>query len=100
MFRSAPVTGRRPVSIYALELAIAPDQRVGRAVMLELGFRGTFQLGDDPLGERLAQFHAPLIERIDLPDRALGEDAVFVERDQLAQRGRRQGVQQERVRWR
>ena len=54
--------------------------------MLELGFRRTFELGDDPLGERLAQLHAPLVELIDLPDRALGEDAVLVERDQLAQR--------------
>ena len=86
MFRSASIMGRRPVSVCALELAIAPDQRIGRAVVLELGLRRALELGDDALGERLAQLHAPLVERIDLPDRALGEDAVLVERDQLAER--------------
>ena len=55
--------------------------------MRELGCR-SFELGNDPLGERLAQLDAPLVEGIDLPDRALGKDAVLVERDQLAERGR------------
>ena len=55
-----------------------------------LGSVGALQLGDDPLGQHLAQLHAPLVERIDVPDRALGEDAVLVERDQLAERCRRQ----------
>ena len=74
----------------SLELAIAADQRVGRAVVLELWLRRAFELGNDALGERLAQLHAPLVEGIDLPDRALREDAVLVERDQLAERCRRQ----------
>ena len=67
--------------------------------MLELGLLRALELGNDPLGQRLAQFDAPLVEGVDLPDRALGEHAVLVERDQLAERGRRQALQQERVRW-
>ena len=61
--------------------------------MLEGGFRGALELGDNALGQHLAQFHAPLIEGIDLPERPLGEDAVLVECDELAERGRRQPVQ-------
>src|SRR6185437_878732 len=82
----------------SFQLAIASDQRVGRAVMLELGIRFALELRDDLLGQRLAQLHAPLVEGVDLPDRALGEDAVLVERHQLAERGRRQLLQQERIR--
>ena len=37
------------------------------------------------MGEDLAELHAPLIERVDPPDDALGEDAVLVERNELAQ---------------
>ena len=55
----------------SLELAIAPDQLVGRAVVLELRLRRAFQFGNDALREGLAEFHAPLIEGIDLPDRRL-----------------------------
>ena len=33
----------------------------------------------------LAQFHAPLVERVDAPDHRLDEDLVFVKGDQLAQ---------------
>ena len=44
--------------------------------------------GNDALGQDLAELDAPLIERVDVPDRALGKDAVLVERDQLAQGGR------------
>src|SRR5947209_112555 len=82
----------------SLELAVAPDQRVGRTIVLELGFRRTLKLWDDPLGESLAQLDAPLIERIDLPDRALSKDAMLVESDQLAQGGWCQGIQQYGVR--
>src|SRR6476659_3053420 len=76
------------------KLAIAPDQSVGGAVVAELGFLGALELGDDPLRERLPQLHAPLIEGVDLPDGALGEDAVLVERDQFAERSRRQLLEQ------
>src|SRR5215217_3145143 len=65
-------------------LAVAPDQRSRRAIVRRPGPvrrrpGRALQLGDDALGERLAQLDAPLIERIHVPDDALGEDAVLVE---------------------
>ena len=56
------------------------------------------QFGHDAPGQDLAQFDAPLVEGIDLPDRRLGEDTVLVERDQLARVPRRQPFGKDRVR--
>src|SRR5215218_1124153 len=69
---------------------VAADQRGRRAVVGERRLLRGRELRDDPLGQRLAQLDAPLIERVDPPDRSLGEDAVLIERDQLAER---RGVQ-------
>src|SRR6185436_2304482 len=68
------------------EPAGATDQGVRRAVVAELRLRLALELRDDPLGQHLAQLDAPLVEGVDLPDRALGEDAVLVEGDELAER--------------
>src|SRR5262249_1099069 len=81
----------------SLARAIPPDQRVGRAVMLGLRLRCALELRNDPLGEHLAQLHAPLVEGVDLPDGALGEDAVLIECDQLAERTRCQAIEQDGV---
>ena len=43
------------------------------------------ELGDDALREHLAELDTPLVEGVDLPDHALGEHAVLVERDELTQ---------------
>ena len=48
-------------------------------------FGGGFQFAEDLLGEDFAQLHAPLVEGVDVPDDALGEDAVLVEGDELAE---------------
>src|SRR5262247_3072698 len=54
------------VSLLAgLEVAVAADEGVGRAVVLEGGFRARLQLADDALGEHLAQLDAPLVEGVD-----------------------------------
>ena len=45
-----------------LEPAVAPDERVGRAVMFELRLARAFKFGDRPLRQHLAQLDAPLIE--------------------------------------
>ena len=45
-----------------------------------------------------AELDAPLVERIDVPDRALREDGVLVERDQLAERFGREPLGEDRVR--
>ena len=63
--------------------------------MIELRLCFAFELRNDPLRQHLAELHAPLVEGIDMPDRALGEDEVLVKRDQLAQRRRRQNVRAE-----
>src|SRR3954447_1972095 len=41
--------------------------------------------GFDALGEDLAELDAPLVEGVDVPDRALDERLVLVEGDQLTQ---------------
>src|SRR3984893_13667575 len=81
----------------ALEVAVTADQVVGRTVMAELWLGHALELGDDALGQNLAEFDAPLIERIDVPNGALGEHAVLVERNQLSQRRRGQSVHQNGV---
>src|SRR5467141_3293507 len=67
--------------------------------MRELRFVFVLNLRDDALRKRLAQLNAPLIEGIDVPDHALGEDGVFVQSHQLAQSFRRQLFSEDRVRW-
>ena len=44
-----------------------------------------FKLRYDALCEFLTEFNAPLVKRVDAPDGALGEDAVLVEGDELAE---------------
>src|SRR5664279_1306262 len=70
--------------------SIAPDQRIGGAVMGELRIRPALELGNATLRKHLAELDAPLVERVDVPDDALHEDAVLVERDQRTERLRRQ----------
>ncbi len=55
------------------------------------------EFGDDALGEHLPEPDTPLAERVDAPDAALAEDAVFVEGDKLAERRRRQALGEDRV---
>src|SRR3954453_17737647 len=50
------------------------------------GGRLALEFRDDAPGQDLAQLDAPLIERVDAPDRALGEDAVLVECHQRSER--------------
>src|SRR5262245_41043455 len=90
------VTG---ISCRAFHIQVSPDQVVGGAVVLELGRRLFFELRDNRLCQRLAQFNAPLVERVDVPDNSLGVDAMLVERDQLAQRLGCQPVRKNGVGW-
>jgi hypothetical protein len=41
-----------------------------------LGRGFAFQFGNNALGEHLAQFHTPLVKRINVPNHALREDAM------------------------
>ena len=65
--------------------------------MREFGRAGARDFGRGARGERFAEFDAPLIKAIDVPDRALNEHAVLIERHQRAQRLRRETFGEEGV---
>src|SRR6516164_11465890 len=73
------------------------DQRIRRTVVTKLGLCFAFEFGDDVQRQYLAELDAPLVERVDVPYRALSEDAVLVEGHELAERCGRQPRQQKRV---
>src|SRR5262249_27920381 len=83
----------------AFHLPVTPDQVVGGAVVLKLGRFWAFELWDNRLRQRFAQLNAPLVERVDVPDDTLGEDAMLVQRDELAQRLGCEPFGKNRVRW-
>ena len=66
--------------------------------MAEFGLCLVLQFRDNALSQYLAKFHAPLIERINLPDGALGKNAVLVKGYQLAKDSRREPLGENRVR--
>ena len=55
--------------------------------MLEVGLGVRFEFRDDALGKGLAEFDAPLVEGVDVPDHALGIDAHLVEGDEATEGG-------------
>ena len=61
------------------------DQPGGGAI-LTLGGDLSFDQRLERLGQFLAQFHAPLIERVNAEDHPLDKDAMLIKRDDLAQR--------------
>src|ERR1700761_5594971 len=61
------------------------DEVGGRAVVVHLWFGGTRQLADDLLRQNFTELDAPLVEGVDVPDSALGEDGVLVECDEFAE---------------
>ena len=66
----------------SLHRPISADQRIRAAVVFEVRLPCGFEFGDDALGEDFAEFDAPLVEGVDLPEDALGEDAHLVEGDE------------------
>jgi hypothetical protein len=70
---------------------------LGSFVMGEVGFSPAFEFWHDPLGQNLAELDAPLIERVDVPDRSLHEHFVFIEGHERAQDLRCELFGEERV---
>ena len=64
--------------------------------MVQFGV-GLGQFREDLLRELLAEFHAPLVVAVDVPDNALDEDLVFVHGDEGAERFRRNVVHHDGV---
>src|SRR4051812_38484655 len=60
-------------------------QLVRRTIVRQFRRALAFQLRRNPIRQHLAQLHAPLIERVDVPDRALDENAVLIQGDNLSQ---------------
>ena len=54
------------------------------------------QFGKDDLGELLAELDSPLIETVDVPDDALGENLVLIQGDEPAKGEGRQAVIEDR----
>ena len=65
--------------------------------MLEAGQAAGLQLWNDPLGQGLAEFDAPLVKRVDIPHDALGENAVFVQCHERTEYLRGQPLRQDRI---
>ncbi len=53
--------------------------------MCEYGLFGILEFGDDAGSKHFSEFNTPLVKRVDIPDGALDEDFMLVERDQSAQ---------------
>src|SRR5579885_991368 len=56
-----PETAAGHAGSVAAQPPVAPDQRVGRAVVPQVRLAGALQLGDDPPGQDLAELDAPLV---------------------------------------
>src|SRR6266480_5085480 len=67
--------------------------------MAESGLRLALKFRNDALSQHFAQLDAPLVERINVPDNALGENRMLVKSDELAERFRREPFSEDRVRW-
>src|SRR5215472_1405416 len=66
--------------------------------MMERRFGLVLQFRRNALGQNFAEFDAPLIERIDVPDHALCEYGMFVERNKLSQYSWREAFRENQVR--
>ena len=80
-----------------LQFSITTNEVVRRTVVFKPGGGLAFQFGDDPLRQNFSEFNAPLIKRINVPNHALREDAVFVKSDEFAESFRREPVGEDDV---
>src|SRR6218665_1980054 len=64
---------------------VVRQQSLGRRILRVDGIRIALDRRGDLHRELLAELHAPLVEGVDAPDRALRERDVLVERDQLTE---------------
>jgi hypothetical protein len=56
------------------------------------------QFRNDPLSQHFAKFYAPLVERVNLPDGALSENAVLVQGHELAESFRGETLSEDCIR--
>ena len=87
---------RRPGRRASASAVRAAYRRISAFVELSCASSGSSAASSSPTirwRQHLAELDAPLVERVDAPDRALREDAVLVERDELAERRGRQALE-------
>src|SRR6202047_2514020 len=89
---------QRRLSGRTLKLSVSADQVVCRTVVREGRFGRALHFGDDALSQNFAELHASLVERIDMPDRALGKHGMFVQSDKFAEGLGREPSGEDRVR--
>lgn len=65
--------------------------------MAELRLFASLQFRDDALRQHLAEFYSPLVERIDLPDYTLRENAVLIKGDKITESLRRELFSENKV---
>jgi hypothetical protein len=53
--------------------------------MIEIGLRFALELRDYALGQHLAEFNSPLVERVEIPNDALRKNGMFVKGQELTQ---------------
>ena len=56
------------VCLHRLRATYRENQGVGRAIVLQIALGGGLKLGNDPCRQDLAEFDAPLVEGVDVPD--------------------------------
>src|SRR4051794_32363294 len=67
-YKSEILLGRHPFLLRSVpQFEVAAEQIVRRTIMFEFRLGPALKLGNDALGQDLAQFNAPLIERINVP---------------------------------
>src|ERR1700680_877676 len=89
---------QRRLSGRTLKLSVSTDQVVCGTVVREGRFFLALHFGNDALSQHFAKLNTPLVERIDLPDRALGKHGMFVQSDKFAERLRREPGGKDRIR--
>src|ERR1700690_1791424 len=87
----------RELSCGLLGFPVVSDQAVGGTVVGKLRFFFAFKFGDDALRQDFTQFDTPLVERVDVPDCALSESGVFIQRHKFAEGLRGQPFREDRV---
>src|SRR5262245_47113812 len=66
--------------------------------MAELRLGRALKFWDNVLRQHLAELDTPLVKRVNIPDDALSEDGVLVERHERAERGRRELLGEDGIR--
>src|ERR1700727_1126774 len=81
-----------------LVFSVPLDQACRGSIMCQCRLCRALQFANNTLRQHLAQLNAPLIKRVDTPDRSLSKYRMFIESDQLTQHLRRQLLRKDRVR--